>query len=53
MTTIALKLTTKLSGWHHRKAGDDLKNLSDKALEDIGCKLAQRDLDTVKPFWMA
>ncbi len=48
MTTIALKLdNVKFLGWQHRNTGADLKSLSDKALED------RRDLNAVKPFWMA
>ena len=53
MTTIALKLTRNLSGWRHRESGADLKSLSDEALQDIGFKLTRRDLDVMKPFWMA
>jgi hypothetical protein len=54
MTTIALKLTNmKLFGWQHPYTGADLESLSDKALEDIGFRLARRDLNAVKPFWIA
>ena len=55
MTAIALRLSnSKFFGWQQRRyAGADLKSLSDKTLEDIGFKLARRDLSTVKPFWMA
>jgi uncharacterized protein YjiS (DUF1127 family) len=53
MTTIALKLARNLSGWRHRESGADLKSLSDGALQDIGFRLTRRELDVVKPFWMA
>ncbi len=54
MTTIALKLTnSKFFGWQHRNTGADLKSLSDKALEDIGFRLDRRDLNAIKPFWIA
>ncbi len=54
MTTIALKLTNlKFFGWQHRNSGAELENLSDQALEDIGFRLARRDLTAVKPFWIA
>jgi uncharacterized protein YjiS (DUF1127 family) len=55
MTVIALKFSNaKFFGWQERRyAGANLKSLSDKTLEDIGFKLARRDLSSVKPFWMA
>jgi hypothetical protein len=54
MTTIALKLTNlKFFGWQHPYPGPELKSLSDKALEDIGFRLDRRDLNAVKPFWVA
>jgi hypothetical protein len=34
-------------------AGADLEALSDKCLEDIGFRLARRDLSSIKPFWLA
>jgi hypothetical protein len=51
MTTIMLKLTrlNLLSGF----AGTNLESLSDRSLQDIGFKLDRRNLDAVKPFWMA
>jgi hypothetical protein len=36
-----------------RYAGADLEVLSDKCLEDIGFRLARRDLSCIKPFWLA
>ena len=55
MTAIALKFSNaKFLGWQQRRyTGADLKSLSDKALEDIGFRLDRRDLNAVKPFWMA
>ncbi len=55
MTAIALKFSNaKFFDWQRQRyAGADLESLSDKALEDIGFKLARRNLDVVKPFWMA
>jgi uncharacterized protein YjiS (DUF1127 family) len=54
MTAIPFKFTNvKFFGWHQRKFGTELKDLSDKALEDIGFRLARRDLNAVKPFWPA
>jgi uncharacterized protein YjiS (DUF1127 family) len=41
-----------LSRWG-RYAGADLEALSDKCLEDIGFRLARRDLSCIKPFWLA
>jgi uncharacterized protein YjiS (DUF1127 family) len=38
--------------WAHRQASDEIENLSDETLEDIGLELPRRDLDAVKPFWM-
>ena len=55
VTAIALKFSNmKFLGWQQRRyAGADLKSLSDQALEDIGFRLGRRDLNAVKPFWMA
>jgi uncharacterized protein YjiS (DUF1127 family) len=54
MTAIPLKFTNvKFFGWHQRNIGPDLRDLSDKTLQDIGLKLDRRDLNAVKPFWMA
>jgi uncharacterized protein YjiS (DUF1127 family) len=55
MTAIALKFSNaKFLGWQQRRyTGADLKSLSDKALEDIGFRLDRRDLNAVKPFWLA
>ena len=55
MTAIPLKFTNvKFFRWQqHRYAGADLKSLSDKALEDIGFRLDRRDLNAIKPFWVA
>jgi len=39
--------------WKRRNAGVDLRDLSDRTLEDIGMTASpKRDLDAVKPFWM-
>jgi uncharacterized protein YjiS (DUF1127 family) len=43
----------KFFGWRQRKFRTDLKDLSDNTLEDIGFMLARRDLNAVKPFWLA
>jgi uncharacterized protein YjiS (DUF1127 family) len=53
MTTIAL-IITRLS-FFNRKHGctADLTSLSDNSLQDIGFKLARRDLNAIKPFWAA
>jgi uncharacterized protein YjiS (DUF1127 family) len=54
MTTIARKLAgfgflTRLRAFDDA----DLSSLSDRCLRDIGFKLDRRDLNAVKPFWMA
>ena len=33
-------------------ASDELAQLSDRSLEDIGLKSTGHDFDAVKPFWM-
>ena len=55
MTAIALKFSNgKFFGWQQRGyAGADLKSVSDRTLEDIGFRLDRRDLNAVKPFWLA
>lgn len=54
MTTIARKLTSlNFFSRQRRHSSSDLKSLSDRSLQDIGFKYAPRDLDAVKPFWMA
>ncbi|MGA7790453.1 MAG: hypothetical protein WCA56_20075 [Xanthobacteraceae bacterium] len=55
MTATPLKFSNaKCFGWQQRRyTGADLKTLSDKALEDIGFRLDRRDLNAVKPFWLA
>lgn len=55
MTAIGLKFSNaKFFSWQqYCYAGADLKSLSDKALKDIGFRLDRRDLDAVKPFWVA
>jgi uncharacterized protein YjiS (DUF1127 family) len=54
MKTIACKLTG-FSFLARLRAFDvaDLNSLSDRCLRDIGFKLERRDLNAVKPFWMA
>ena len=53
MITAALKLTNKLLRSQQRHVGEDVQNLSDKCLQDIGFKLDRSRLEAVKPFWMA
>jgi uncharacterized protein YjiS (DUF1127 family) len=52
MTMIALKFS-KLKFLSRERGYADLEVLSDKCLEDIGFRLARRDLSSVKPFWLA
>jgi len=52
MKTIALKFS-KLNFLSRQRSYADLEVLSDKCLEDIGFRLARRDLSSVKPFWLA
>ncbi|MGA7791234.1 MAG: hypothetical protein WCA56_24030 [Xanthobacteraceae bacterium] len=49
MTTIA----RLVSNWQRRSIGEELTTLNDKVLVDIGFRVIRRDLDAVKPFWMA
>jgi uncharacterized protein YjiS (DUF1127 family) len=44
--------TICLARWKRTSAGDELRDLSDKNLEDIGFKRSRQDFDAVKPFWM-
>lgn len=54
MTTMILKFQ-KLNFLSRRRryVGPSLGALSDRALNDIGFRLARRDLSSVKPFWLA
>jgi uncharacterized protein YjiS (DUF1127 family) len=54
MTTITL-MFSKLNLLSRRQGcvGSDLEVLSDECLKDIGFRLARRDLNSVKPFWLA
>lgn len=54
MTTIMIKFT-RLNFLSGRRGHDapELESLSDRALKDIGFRLARRDLSSVKPFWLA
>jgi hypothetical protein len=38
---------------HPRFDSTDLRNLSDRSLEDIGLPPRKTDLDASKPFWLA
>lgn len=54
MTMIARKLLSlNFRSRRGSYAGADLEVLSDKCLEDIGFRLARRDLSAIKPFWLA
>jgi hypothetical protein len=56
MSTIILKLSKLdfISGSRaYRGKGTDIEALSDRTLKDIGFRLARRDLNSVKPFWLA
>ena len=47
-------ISVKLLRWAPRRASAELENLSDRTLEDIGLEPPRRrNLDAVKPFWMA
>jgi uncharacterized protein YjiS (DUF1127 family) len=52
MTMIALNFL-KLNFLSRQRGYTDLEILSDKCLKDIGFRLARRDLNSVKPFWLA
>ena len=54
MATITDKLLTLNFLVSRRSyAGPDFNTLSDRALKDIGFRLDRRDLNSVKPFWLA
>jgi uncharacterized protein YjiS (DUF1127 family) len=54
MTTLARKLANFSFLVRQRGCDDaDLSSLSDRCLKDIGFKLERRDLNSVKPFWLA
>ncbi len=54
MTMIVRKLLSlNFRGSRGSYAGADLEALSDKCLEDIGFRLARRDLSAIMPFWQA
>ncbi len=54
MTTIARRWTGFNFLSQQRGATEaDLNALSDRSLKDIGFKLQRRDLNSVKPFWLA
>jgi uncharacterized protein YjiS (DUF1127 family) len=54
MTIIARKFSTlNFLRRRRRYTGADLDVLSDKCLKDIGFRLERRDLNSVKPFWLA
>jgi hypothetical protein len=50
MTMIAVKFSNFLG---RQRNYADLEVLSDKCLQDIDFRLARRDLNSVKPFWLA
>jgi uncharacterized protein YjiS (DUF1127 family) len=52
MTMIALNFL-KLNFLSRQRGYADLEVLSDKCLKDIGFRLERRDLNSVKPFWLA
>ena len=52
MTMIARKFS-KLKFLSRQRNYADLEVVSDKCLQDIGFRLARRDLNSVKPFWLA
>ena len=52
MTMIARKFSN-LKFLSRQPGYADLEVLSDKCLADIGFRLARRDLNSVKPFWLA
>jgi len=53
MTTIARKWTGVNFLSQRRATEADLNALSDRCLKDIGFRLERRDLNSVKPFWLA
>ena len=53
MATITHKLSMLNFFIRRRSAGPDFNTLSDRALKDIGLRLDRRDLNSVKPFWLA
>jgi hypothetical protein len=53
MATITHKLSMLNFFICRRSAGPDFNTLSDRALKDIGLRLDRRDLNSVKPFWLA
>ena len=54
MATITQKLLTlKILVSRSSYTGSDFNTLSDRALKDIGFRLDRRDLNSVKPFWLA
>ncbi len=54
MTTIRPKLPTlNLMSRPRGYSGVNLEALSDRALKDIGFRLDRRDLNSVRPFWLA
>ncbi|MGC2124380.1 MAG: DUF1127 domain-containing protein [Xanthobacteraceae bacterium] len=47
-------ISVKFLRWAPRRTSAELENLSDRTLDDIGLELPRRrNLDAVKPFWMA
>jgi hypothetical protein len=54
MVAITQKLLTlKALVCRRSYTGSDFNTLSDRALKDIGFRLDRRDLNSVKPFWLA
>jgi len=53
MATITEKLSMLNLFVCRRSTGPDFNTLSDRALKDIGFRLDRRDLNSVKPFWLA
>lgn len=53
MATINQKFSMSNFFVCRRSAGPDFNTLSDRALKDIGFRLDRRDLNSVKPFWLA
>ncbi len=53
LTRLPELIAGNLMRWAYHNPRGDLRDLSDKALEDIGIpEPPKRDLDAVKPFWM-
>ncbi|HXW49155.1 MAG TPA: hypothetical protein VEK31_06920 [Xanthobacteraceae bacterium] len=52
VTRVPEFFTLYLLRWRRTTVRAELKDLSDKNLEDIGFKRSRQDLDAVKPFWM-